>query len=232
VNPNLGAPIGPDIPDGRDVQVFDHIPDLYELLPNGGWPGVVYAQVCIHNLKAAADRTERPDHLRPIRGSSYYSIVGPRGRSDMALVGRGKPIAGAAPEAGARLFFTDGEVQLETGLQVDSPIFFRRLRKEDIPDGEIPVTQEREEPRVQGRSVGRKAVGEDREGEAGGPEPDKQASGGEGSGNPPRPKKLLSGHNHPSNFGRIVEGCTGCERVLARRTKQQLHGQMGRGPRA
>ena len=232
MNPNLGAPIGPDIPDGRDVQTFDHIPDLYELLPNGGWPGVVYAQVCIHNLKAAADRTERPDHLRPIRGSTYYSIVGPRGRSDMALVGRGKPIPGSAPEAGARLFFTDGEVQLETGLQVDSPIWFRRLRKEDVwedADAEVHVTQEdrAQEDREGDARVERGRASQRKQARPSGQE--QEAGGGD---SPERGKTLLKGHNHPPNFGRVVEGCTGCERVLERRTRKEIHGQMGRGPRA
>ena len=119
-----GAPIGPDIePGGRQVR-FDHIPKLRELLKNGGWPGVTYAQCLVRNLKAAADRTDRPANLRPIRGAFYYSITTAKGEAQMALVGCGKPIPGAAPEAGERLFFTDGEVEDVTGLAVEYPIYF------------------------------------------------------------------------------------------------------------
>jgi hypothetical protein len=118
-----GAPIGPDIEPSSRQKSYDHIPRLRELLPNGGWPGVTYAQVCIHNLKAASDRTERPANLRPIRGSSYYTIMGPNGTASMALVGCGQPIPGAAPEGGERLFFTDGEVA-STGHAVPVPIWF------------------------------------------------------------------------------------------------------------
>jgi hypothetical protein len=122
-----GAPIGPDIPTHARRAVFDHVPQLQELLPNGGWPGVVYAQVCVHNLKLANDRTTQPANLRPIRGTQYFSIRGIRGEAQMALVGCGQPIPGSAPESGARLFFTDGEVNLKTGLEVVYPIWFREM---------------------------------------------------------------------------------------------------------
>jgi len=118
-----GAPIGPDIEPSRRQRSFDHVPKLRELLANGGWPGVVYAQVCVQNLKAASDRLERPANLRPIRGASYYSIVGPTGEAPMALLGCGKPIPGSAPEGGSRLFFTDGEVGLVTGHTIEYPIW-------------------------------------------------------------------------------------------------------------
>jgi len=134
-----GIPMGPELKEPGRRKVFTHVPKLHELIANGGWPGVVYAQVCIHNLMLARERAEKPANLRPIRDSVPYSISGPLGEVGMALVGCGKPIIGAAPEAGARLFFTDGEVGKETGLEVAFPIWFR---PQEVTSGEeIPVSQ-------------------------------------------------------------------------------------------
>lgn len=131
--PVAGAPIGPDIESPERAIVFDHVPQLHELLPNGGWPGVVYAQVCAHNVVAANNRVDRPANLRPIKGAAYYAIRGSRGMAEMALVGTGSPIPGAAPEAGARLFFTDGEVERLTGHSVPAPIWLRPQPAEPRP---------------------------------------------------------------------------------------------------
>lgn len=149
-----GAPIGPDISEDRTRTVYDHIPKLHELLPNAGWPGVTYAQVCVHNIKHASDRVEKPANLRPIRGTSYYSISGPLGEAQMALVGCGKPIHGAAPEGGARVCYTDGEVSKLTGIKVASAIWFRKhlemepeVLEEDEIDVEVaPVTKDKRKP--------------------------------------------------------------------------------------
>lgn len=132
-SPNLGVPIGPDIPrGGTTVQFEGRIPRLRDLLPNGGWPGVVYAQVCVHNVANAGTRTETPANLRPIRGTTYYEVVGPKGRAQMALVGCGKPIAGASPDSGERLCFVDGEVARLTGLPVGKyPIWLRTQPEEE-----------------------------------------------------------------------------------------------------
>lgn len=140
----LGAPIGPAITQGRGAREFDHIPGLHELLdgtvgPPGGWPGITYAQACIHNVANAAERMEKPAHMRPIGGATYYTIVGPRGSCQMALVGCGERIRGASPEAGARLFFTDGEVERLTGLELGkrATIWFRPQ-----PEPTAPVAAE------------------------------------------------------------------------------------------
>jgi hypothetical protein len=99
-------------------------------LAHGGSPGAIYAQVLVRNLKAARERTERPDHLDELRGGSiYYSIVGPKGRAEVGLVGTGEVIPGALPESGNRLFFTDGEIGWITGLPIQYPIW---LHPEEI----------------------------------------------------------------------------------------------------
>ena len=120
----IGSPLTPRTPNARRLLTFDRIPTLWDVLPNGGLPGVKYAQVCVANVKAAADREEPPDHFVSIEGAPYYTIVGPLGSADMVLLGSGEPIEGAAPEAGARFFFTDSEVETLTGLRVQYPIHF------------------------------------------------------------------------------------------------------------
>lgn len=133
----LGAPVGPEIPQRGRALRFDHVPKLHELLPNGGWPGVIYAQACVHNIANAAAREQEPGGLRPIRGTDYFEIVGPRGTAQMALVGCGSPIPGASPAAGARLFFTDGEVEGLTGLPVKEYTIWFRPQPEE-PKKEAP----------------------------------------------------------------------------------------------
>jgi len=120
-----GIPIGSEVERGANTRVFDHVPALHELQKREGWPGITYAQVCVHNLMRAKERAQAPAHLTLIGGTSYYTVVGPKGQVSMALVGCGKQIPGAAPEAGARLFFTDGEVEELTGHPVVFPIWLR-----------------------------------------------------------------------------------------------------------
>lgn len=143
-SPFPGVPIGaePDQPThGRPV--YRRVPRLRDHLRNGGWPGVVYAQVCVHNLKAAADRVQKPARLRELTGGQiYFTIQGPKGAVEMALVGTGKPIPGASPDAGNRLFFTDGEVEKWTGLPVQYPIWLRP--QEEDRGQEVDVSSDRD----------------------------------------------------------------------------------------
>lgn len=138
----LGAPVQRSATRSPTARVFDHIPRLREVLAHGGWPGAVYAQVCIHNLKAAREREDRPAHLEELHGGSiYYTIHGPKGVAQVALVGTGDVIPGASPESGNRLFFTDGEIGTLTGHAIQYPIWLRpeeagdaRRRKESVPE--------------------------------------------------------------------------------------------------
>ena len=146
----LGAPVQRRATHGPKTRDFDHIPRLREVLAHGGWPGAIYAQVCIHNLKAARERSERPAQLDELHGGSiYYTITGPRGTAQVALVGTGEVIPGANPEAGNRLFFTDGEIGQITGLPVQTPIWLRPQFEED-DDAEVPRA-----PRANGAGQGR-----------------------------------------------------------------------------
>lgn len=121
----LGAPLQRGTgPTSSSLRVFDHIPRLREVLAHGGWPGAVYVQVLISHLKAAKERTEFPAHLDELRGGAvYYTIVGPKGAAEVALVGTGEVIAGGNPESGNRLFFTDGAIGERTGHRIERPIW-------------------------------------------------------------------------------------------------------------
>jgi len=214
--PTIGAPIGPDIPHSDRRQVFDHVPRLQELIDYGGHPGVVYAQVCIHNVKRANDREERPANLRPIRGSSYYSIRGPQGSAEMALVGTGTPISGASPQGGARLFFTDGEVGMLTGLPVQYPLW---LRAQEESDAEVvAVTQRAEGRKGAGRVPARHAPQREQDGT---PSDEPQAGDRHRDEREPKAKirKNLKGHTHPANFGRLQAGCPRCEEIRAQKAR-------------
>ena len=136
----MGAPLRRKVQLSGSERVFDHIPRLRELLAHGGSPGAIYAQVLVRNLKAARERTERPDHLDELRGGSiYYSIVGPKGRAEVGLVGTGEVIPGALPESGNRLFFTDGEIGEVTGFPIQYPIWLhpQQIQEHEVRGAEV-----------------------------------------------------------------------------------------------
>jgi len=173
-----GIPIGSEVERGANTRVFDHVPALHELQKREGWPGITYAQVCVHNLMRAKERTQAPAHLTLIGGTSYYTIAGPKGEVSMALVGRGKRIPGAAPEAGARLFFTDGEVEELTGHPVVYPIW---LRPQEVAGSAEESFAPRATPQ-EDRGLAIPAQRKDRQNPAGRSRPVEQAGGGEGGG--------------------------------------------------
>lgn len=118
----------------EDLLEFSYVPELRDLLPkNRGLPGVIYAQVCVHHAKAAQDLGWRMVH-----GTGYYSIVGPRGRADMVLMCSGKPIRGAAPQAGARRLLADEDILKLTGL---NPNPSQVQEKREQPKEEPPPTR-------------------------------------------------------------------------------------------
>ncbi len=98
-----------------DPYTFDHIPGIGELLPQfKGLPGYQYLQCTVQNQKRA-----QSESWQPVNNSVIYTIIGPRGQADMALMVRGKRIPGQAPNSGARLCFCDKSVQEITGLWIN-----------------------------------------------------------------------------------------------------------------
>ena len=135
-----GAPLRRSVSRGPTARSFSQIPRLRDVLSHGGWPGATYAQVCIHNLKSARERTERPAELDELEGGSiYYTISGPKGTAQVALVGTGKIIPGGNPESGNRLFFTDGEIGKLTGHKIKYPIWLRPQPEEESDAGREEV---------------------------------------------------------------------------------------------
>lgn len=102
---------GQTLPGTAEDFVFKHIPKLTELLPStGGIPGIVYAQICVHNRKRAQN-----EGWKQIQGAKIYTILGPDDRVDMELLAKGTPVLGQGPESGARKCWVDTEVYTLTG---------------------------------------------------------------------------------------------------------------------
>ena len=119
--------------------VYDHIPQLSELLPQfRGRPGFVYAQVTNQNLRRAQDES-----WRKVEGTVIYTIIGPKGEADMELMVRGGLIPGQSPDSGARLCVVDQTVEELTGLTI--PV----LWKETSPTN-TPTTPTKEPTNVRG----------------------------------------------------------------------------------
>lgn len=125
-----GVPIGPDIEPSRRRLVFHHVPRLRELLKDQVRIGVTYAQVCVQNLKAANDRTEKPANLRAVRNTQYYEIQGPLGTAQMALLGSNVPVPSSNSAQGEPLCFVDAEVEALTGLE--APAYPERDEKKRL----------------------------------------------------------------------------------------------------
>ncbi len=103
------------------IPSYDHIPSLWDLMPNsGGQPGITYAQVCTHNAGKA--QTEGWGQIlgRDGRPAKFYAIEGPKGKAEMVLLGQGKAIPGGEPPSGARECLVDNEVVRLTGFEPDS----------------------------------------------------------------------------------------------------------------
>ena len=93
--------------------VYNHVPNLKELLPNtGGIPGVQYAQVSTENLRKAQDE----GWLKISGAQKLYTIIGPSGKVDCELYAKGKPIPGQGSGSGKRICWVDGVIYSKTGL--------------------------------------------------------------------------------------------------------------------
>lgn len=233
-----GLPIGLRTPRrmSREV-VYDHIPRLRELIPNGGYPGIVYVQSLVQNMKFAADRRERPAHLTTIQGTAYYTIQGPLGEAQMALLGSGEPILGASPESGERFFYTDSDVEQVTGLRPLHRIHLRPGSEDEDAEessasrGDAREEEDREgDARVQGRDAALRVPlrEEGDEPEAGHRDRDRfdaESVSRATHERIPKAKKFLKGHNHPANFGRKVEGCRRCDEIAAKEKRAEILGE-------
>ena len=95
--------------------VFNHVPDLRELLPkHRGRPGLEYLQCCVVNMRRAQD-----EGWVEVDRTVIYTIEGPKGSVDMKLFGRGKLIPGQPHDSGARLCRCDKTVESLTGVWIN-----------------------------------------------------------------------------------------------------------------
>ena len=113
--PNTVPPTQPGEPYKARDFVFNHIPDLRELLPKfRGRPGFEYLQCCLINLRRAQD-----EGWTEVDNTVIYIVQGPKGEANMKLMGRGQPIPGQPHNSGARLCVCDKTVEDLTGLWIN-----------------------------------------------------------------------------------------------------------------
>lgn len=109
----------PQTPPGEPYRaqqyVFDHVPDLRELLPKWrGRPGFTYLQCCVVNLRRAQD-----EGWVEVDNTVIYTIEGEKGSADMKLLCRGKMTPGQPHDSGARLCLCDLQVEGLTGVWIN-----------------------------------------------------------------------------------------------------------------
>jgi hypothetical protein len=112
-------PTVPSTPPGNAYQprkyVFDHVPDLRELLPKWrGRPGFTYLQCVTSNLRRAQD-----EGWVEVDNTVIYTIEGPKGSADLKLLCRGSLTPGQPHDSGARLCYCDKAVEQLTGIWVN-----------------------------------------------------------------------------------------------------------------
>ena len=92
-------------------KVFEDIPDILDLMPGGGRPGFEYAIVAAQNIiKAQRDGWGAIDRI------DAFEIKGPMGSCPVILVGKGRAIYGASPQAHRVPAWLDPTISDATGL--------------------------------------------------------------------------------------------------------------------
>lgn len=96
----------------KEQENLDHIPTLRELMPKtAGLPGVKYGIVALVNQKAAQD-----SGWDGVADQRIFTIEGPKGSTDAALICNGEPAEGMSPDSGARRLYLDQDLYRLTGL--------------------------------------------------------------------------------------------------------------------
>lgn len=113
--------------------VFDHIPDLRELLPKfRGRPGFTYLQCCVVNLRRAQD-----EGWVEVDNTVVYTVEGPKGTADLKLLCRGKLTPGQPCDSGARLCLADKMVEELTGVWINPHNHTEDEETEDEPPTKV-----------------------------------------------------------------------------------------------
>jgi hypothetical protein len=93
--------------------VYDHIPQLKELLPQfRGWPGIYYLQVEVNGQSAA-----EAEGWKEVANSITYKIVGPKGSCDARLYCYGNKVPGVSHQSNKRVCEVDLNIMEITGLE-------------------------------------------------------------------------------------------------------------------
>ena len=94
------------------MYVYDHIPQLRELLPQfRGWPGIYYLQVEVRGQSWA-----EAAGWKEVANSVTYKIKGPDGECDVRLYCLGDKVPGSCHLSGKRVCEVDLNIREITGL--------------------------------------------------------------------------------------------------------------------
>ncbi len=106
-----GQPVVAQVP-ASAMYVYDHIPQLRELLPLfRGWPGIYYLQVGV-----LGQSTAEADGWKEVANSVTYKIKGPEGVCDVKLYCMGDKVPGSCHLSGKRTCEVDLNIREITGL--------------------------------------------------------------------------------------------------------------------
>ncbi len=94
-----------------ELETFDHIPALNEILRGDGLPGYTYYYVLTANQGTAQEIG-----LKPTDKTNTFRITGPKGAADTILMCEGSRIPGASPAASKQDVKVDGGIYSTAGL--------------------------------------------------------------------------------------------------------------------
>ncbi len=100
-----------------ELETFDHIPALNEILSGDGLPGYTYYYVLTANQGTAQEIG-----LKPTDKTDTFRITGPKGHADAILMVEGSRIPGASPAASKQDVKVDGKIYSEAGLLTPSEV--------------------------------------------------------------------------------------------------------------
>ena len=112
-----------------ELETFNHIPSLNQILRAGGFPGYVYYYISTVNQGTAFQRG-----LKPTDKNEPFRISGPKGSVDAILMVDGQHIQGASPDASKQDVLVDNAIYVESGLLTPDEV------KAKVPPAEGGVT--------------------------------------------------------------------------------------------
>tara|TARA_Y100000310_G_scaffold344025_1_gene454601 strand:- start:6517 stop:6969 length:453 start_codon:yes stop_codon:yes gene_type:complete len=94
-----------------ELETYDHIPALNEILRGNGLPGYVY-----HYISTANQGLATQQGLKPTDKNQPFRVEGPKGFADVLLMVMGDHIQGASPAASKQDVLVDTTIYEDSGI--------------------------------------------------------------------------------------------------------------------